>query len=444
MHARTLTEPRWTPLPHQIPPPGDWYGWLLLAGRGAGKTDACAKYVHDHVYGPPCLPGPVPHWVGIIAPTLGDAATSCVTGPSGLMAHSPEARMVTVAGGTVVRWPNGSEAKLFGANTEPDTERLRSGGNRCLAWLEEMAAWRYLDSAWAQMRFGLRTGPRPHWVASTTPKPRPLIKKLASGGVPNVVLARASMDDNPHLQEHVRQALLDEYEGTDLGRQELQGEILDEDSNALWTRASLEGSRLLVPDTKLVRISVGVDPSGGAGEQGIVVVGKGMIEHVRFREVEGQQREVKTPLPHGYVLGDRTVHLKPEGWGKAAVDAAVEFDADDICVEVNFGGDMAVSTIRAAADLMGVNIPIKQVRATRGKQVRAQPVAALTAQGRWHMIGVHPELEDQYCTWYPELDWSPDRLDASVWPGHDLRIVKMTMTGQQHSGGMSAMARQVG
>lgn len=176
MHARTLTEPRWTPLSYQVPPPGDWYGWLLLAGRGAGKTDACAAYVHDHVYGPPCMPGPIPHWIGIIAPTLGDAATSCITGPSGLLKHSPEARMVTVAGGTVVRWPNGSEAKLFGANTEPDTERLRSGGNRCLAWLEEMAAWRYLDQAWAQMRFGLRTGPRPHWIASTTPKPRPLIK----------------------------------------------------------------------------------------------------------------------------------------------------------------------------------------------------------------------------------------------------------------------------
>lgn len=439
MHARTLTEPRWTPLPHQVPPLGDWYGWLLLAGRGSGKTDACARYVHEHVHGPPCLPGPIPHWVGIIAPTLGDAATSCFSGPSGLSVHSPEARMITVAGGTVVRWPNGSEAKLFGANTEADTDRLRSGGNRCLQWLEEMAAWRYLDMAWAQMRFGLRTGPHPHWVASTTPKPRPLIKKLASGAFRNVVLTRASMYDNPHLQEEVRQALLDEYEGTDLGRQELQGEILDQDSNALWTRASLERSRLLVPDTKLIRVSIGVDPSGGAGEQGIVAVGKGM----KLREHDDPRKQV--PLAHGYVLGDRTVHLRPEGWGKAAVEAAVEFEADDICVEVNFGGDMAVSTIRAAADALGVNIPIKQVRATRGKQVRAQPVAALTAQNRWHMIGVHEELESQYCTWYPELDWSPDRLDASVWPGWHNRIVKMTMTGGTGGGaGMASLARPIG
>lgn len=438
LHARTLTEPRWSPLPHQVPPPGDWYGWLLLAGRGAGKTDACAKYVHDHVHGPPCLPGDTPHWVGIIAPTLGDAATSCVTGPSGLLAHSPGARMVTVPGGTVVRWPNGSEAKLFGANTEGDTERLRSGGNRCLQWLEEMAAWRYLDQAWAQMRFGLRTGPRPHWVASTTPKPRPLIKKLAEGGFRNVVLSRASMYDNPHLQEDIRTALEEEYAGTDLGRQELHAEILDEDSNALWTRSSLEASRLLLPQVpKLARVTIGVDPSGGAGEQGIVAVGKAMLPHER---PDGRMVD----LAHGYVLGDRTVHLRPEGWGRRAVEAAVEFEADDICVEVNFGGDMAVSTIRSAADGLGVNIPIKIVRATRGKQVRAQPVSALTAQNRWHMVGTQPELETQLCTWYPELDWSPDRLDAMVWPGWHNRIVKMTATVAQGGGGMAAMQRTIG
>lgn len=439
MHARTLTEPRWTPLEHQVPPPGNWYGWMLLAGRGAGKTDACARYVHEHVMGPPCLPGPVPHWIGIIAPTLGDAATSCFSGPSGLSAHSPGARMVTSPGGTVVKWPNGSIAKLFGANTEEQTERLRSGGNRCLAWLEEMAAWRYLDATWAQMRFGLRSGPRPHWVASTTPKPRPLIKKIATGGFRNVVTSRASMYDNPHLLEDIRLALEEEYGGTDLGRQELHAELLDEDSNALWTRQSLETSRMRVgnePD--FARVSVGVDPSGGAGEQGIVVVGKSMI----LREHDDPRKRV--PLAHGYVLGDRTCHLKPEGWGRRAVQAAIEFQADDICVEVNFGGEMAISTIRAAADDLAVNIPIKMVRATRGKVVRAQPVSALSAQNRWHMIGVHPELEDQLCTWYPELDWSPDRLDAMVWPAWHNKIVKMTSTGINTPGGMSSMDRVVG
>lgn len=437
-HARLATAPRWTPLAHQVPPPGDWYGWLLLAGRGAGKTDACARYVHEHVNGPPCLPGPVPHWVGIIAPTLGDAATSCFSGPSGLSAHSPGAKMVNTTGGTIVKWPNGSVAKLFGANTEEQTERLRSGGNRCLAWLEEMAAWRYLDDTWAQMRFGLRSGPRPHWVASTTPKPRPLIKKLATGGFTKVELTRASMYDNPHLPEHIRDALLEEYDGTDLGRQELLAEILDEDSNALWTREWLNGARIPVGQIpKLARVTVGVDPSGGAGEQGIVVVGKAMLE---FERESGR----KSSLAHGYVLGDRTVHKKPEGWGRAAVEAAVEFDADDIAVEINFGGEMAISTIRAAADQMGINIPIRMVRATRGKVVRAQPVSALSAQNRWHHVGVFAELEDQLCTWYPELDWSPDRLDAMVWPAWHNRIVKMTGTALQTTGGMSSMQRQVG
>jgi phage terminase large subunit-like protein len=439
MHARTLTEPRWTPLPHQVPPPGDWYGWMLLAGRGAGKTDACARYVHEHVNGPACLPGPVPHWVGIIAPTLGDAATACVSGPSGLSAHSPEAKMVNTTGGTIIKWPNGSVAKLFGAHTPEDVERLRAGGNRCLAWLEEMAAWRYLDAAWAQMRFGLRSGRRPHWVASTTPKPRPLIKKIASGGYRNVTKTTASMYDNPHIQPELKQALEEEYAHTDLGRQELYAEILDEDSMALWSRAVLQESRVQVgalPE-KMLRVTVGVDPSGGAGEQGIVVVGKSMLEYER----EGGR---KSTLAHGYVLGDRTVHLKPEGWGRAAVKAAQEFDADDIAVEVNYGGEMAVSTIRAAADQMGVHIPIKIVRATRGKAVRAQPVSALSAQNRWHIVGNMPELEDQLCTWYPELDWSPDRLDAMVWPAWHNRIVKLTATTTIGSGGMSSMDRVVG
>lgn len=441
MHARTLTEPRWTPLPHQVPPDPGFYGWLLMAGRGAGKTDACARYVHEHVMGPPCLPGPVPHWIGIIAPTLGDAATSCYAGPSGLRVHSPEAKMRTVKGGTVIQWPNGSEAKIFGAHSPEDVERLRSGGNRCLTWLEELAAWRYLDDTWDQMRFGLRTGPRPHWVASTTPKPRALIKKLSTGGVANVAITRATTYDNPHLPEDIREALEDAYGGTQIGRQELYAEVIDQDENALWTRAMLDAGRLRLDDVPpLLKKSVGVDPSGGRGEQGIVVVGKAMVEH--FRMVRGQEVPVK--LAHGYVLADRTCHLSPDGWGRRAVQAAVDYEADDICVETNFGGDMAVNTIRAAADALGVSIPIKMVRATRGKKVRAEPVAALTEQTRWQMAGNFPELEDQYCTWHEDLDWSPDRLDASVWPAHHLRIVKATMTGNTTSGGLSTAARRIG
>lgn len=428
---------QWQPLPHQVPPPGAWRGWVLKAGRGAGKTDACARYMAEHVKGPPCLPGDTPHWMAIIAPTLGDAATSCFSGPSGLHVHSPDARMITVKGGTIIRWPNGSEAKLFGAHEDEDTERLRSGGNRCLAWLEELAAWRHLDAAFTQMRLGLRVGPRPHWIASTTPKPKPLIKRIDRGELPGVVVTHATTYDNPHLPQDIRDELEDAYGGTDLGRQELYAEILDEVAGALWTRAMIQESRVpldMVPAVS--RTTVGVDPSGGAGEQGIVVVSKAMI----LREHEDVRKRVR--LAHGFVVADSTVQLSPDGWGRAAVKAAVAHDADDICVEVNYGGDMAVSTIRAAAEAMAVAIPIRKVTATRGKKIRAAPVSALTEQGRWHMVGHHPKLEEQLTTWIPEDDWSPDRLDAMVWPAWHLKIARITASGG--TTGMTQMTRSIG
>lgn len=428
---------RWEPLPHQIPPPGNWSGWATIAGRGSGKTDSCAAYVTEHVRGPACLPGPIPHWIGIIGPTLGDAVTSCVNGPSGLKAHDPTARLVNGPGGLSVHWENGSEAKLFGAHTPDDVERLRSGGNRCISWLEELAAWRYLDECWDHMRFGLRVGPRPHWVASTTPKPRTLIKKLSSGEIRNVAISRATTYDNPHLSEEVREALKESYEGTSLGAQELLGLILDEDKNALWTREAVENARIsadAVPD--LIRITVGVDPSGGQGEQGIIVAGKsGLIVPDGLSSAR--------PRHHGYVLDDRTCKLSPEGWGRRTVQAAVDWSADDIAVERNYGGDMAVATLRTAVEAMGVSIPIRTVTATRGKKVRAEPVSALTAQGRWHHAGTFPELEDQLCTWYPELDWSPDRLDAAVWTGWHLKLVGVFVSGQGRLGGKEA-GRKIG
>src|SRR5581483_6570790 len=234
----------WRPEPHQIPPPGDWYGWLLLAGRGAGKTDACAHAMVEHVNGPACMPGPIPHWMAIIGPTLGDAVRSGNEGPSGIRAHDPRAVKVTRDGGTVVHWPNGSEAKIFGAHSEEDTDRLRSGGNNCFVWCEEMAAWRYLDLAYAQMRFGLRTGPRPRWIGSTTPRPRALIKKFAQKTPRNMVVTHATTRDNPHLGEEFYESLIEAYGGTSLAAQELEGRIIDQDENALWVRESIERNRI--------------------------------------------------------------------------------------------------------------------------------------------------------------------------------------------------------
>ena len=415
-----LRAPKWEPRPHQVPPPGDWYGWLLNAGRGAGKTDACADYVVKHVNGPPCIGGPSPHWISIIAPTLGDGVTSCFSGVSGIRGHDSTAKMSQTAGGTVVRWPNGSQAKIFGASTPDDVERLRAGGNSCLAWCEELAAWRYLEQAWEQMRFGLRSGKRPRWIASTTPKPRTLIRKLVKDTPHNVVVTHATTDDNPHLEQHVRDALYEEYAGRQIGQQELYARILDEDRNALWKRATLEEYRT-TEAPQLQRITVGVDPSGGAGEQGIIVAGKSSIDTV----IKGKTQRVF----EGFVLADYSCALSPNGWGRRAVQAAIDFEADDIVVERNFGGDMAIATITDAAESMGVSIPVRATVASRGKRVRAEPVSALAERGRWHHVGTFEQLEDQLCTWTDESDFSPDRLDAMVWTAWHNRLVSVALRG---------------
>jgi phage terminase large subunit-like protein len=425
----------WKPLPHQIPPPGDWYGWLLMAGRFAGKTDACAHAMVQHVNGPACMKGDIPHWMAIIGPTLGDAVRACYEGPSGLRAHDPRAQMVNRAGGTVVHWPNGSEAKIFGAHSEEDTDRLRAGGNNCFVWGDEIAAWRYLDQAYAQMRFGLRIGPRPRWIGSTTPRARPLLKKLADGRVRNTIVTHATSHDNPHIIGEVLENLLETYEGTSLGAQEIFGRIVDQDENALWQRDQIERARLTLselPDLK--KITVGVDPSGGAGEQGIVVAGRALWLP--------PETNLAKPMMHGFVLDDRTCHLKPEGWGRRVVNAAVDWEADDIVVEQNYGRDMAIATIRSAAEILGVNIPIRVTNATRGKRVRAEPVSALTAQNRWHHAGVFEDLEDQLCTWHDDLDWSPDRLDAMVWDAWHLKLAH-TSSGGQGSIGSKAASRNI-
>lgn len=425
-----------------------------MAGRGAGKSKACAEYVRHHVNGPPCLPGPVPHWIAIIAPTLGDGVTSMYEGPGGIRNADPGARLVQAPGGMVIRWPNGSQAKLYGSHTPEDVERLRAGGNSCLAVLEEFATWRYMEQTYDQLRFGLRSGPRPHWIAATTPKPRPLLKRMLSGEIRGIVHTHATMYDNPHLERSVKDALEETYAGTDIGAQELHGRMIDEVADALWTRATLEETRVRAEEVpELKRISVGVDPSGGAGEQGIVVVGKsGLLlphslpgrsldpEDALLVRAQAQER----PQHHGFVLDDRSCKLSPDQWGRRAVQAAIDWEADEIVAETNYGGAMCVATLRTAAEALGVDIPIRTVTATRGKVVRAQPVAALSSQGRWHMAGVFEELEDQLATWYPELGWSPDRLDAMVWPAWQMKLVGTAVQGQGSLGGGLARKQIVG
>jgi phage terminase large subunit-like protein len=281
------------------------------------------------------------------------------------------------------------------------------------------------------MRFGLRLGRRPHWVGSTTPKPKKLIKDLIENKISNVVMTTATTNDNPHLPQHIRKQLFDRYEGTSLGAQELLGRLIDQDENALWNREMIERNRVFeIPET-LARITVGVDPSGGQGEQGIVVVGKEIVI-----EPSGV-----VSRPHGFVLADYTVRLSPAEWGKRSVQCAVDFDADNIAVEVNFGGDMAVSVIKQALDNEGLHIPVKVVRASRGKRPRAEPVAALAANDRLHHVGVFEQLESQQCTWTPDSPDSPDRLDAMVWGAWQTKLVSLLTTVSNSRTGMSDMSQ---
>lgn len=421
---------RWKPLPHQVPPPGHWFAWMLMGGRGAGKTATAAKYVHDLVHGPPMIEGvPGGHWISIVGPTLGDAVTSCVYGPSGLRKWDPGIKVTQQAGGTICRWSNGVEAKLFGAHQPEDVERFRAGGNRTFVWLEEFAAWRYMDEAWQQIRYGLRSGLWPHCLITTTPRNRIILKDMVKKAKisvslgeknPEYVITQATTKDNPHLDTRVKDMLFADYEGTRMGRQELYGEIVEDVEGALWTTDMIERNRLVIAQypQNLSQIVVGVDPQGSQGstETGIVVCGRENLWR------DGDDR------PHGFVLADYSIDGTPDEWASAAVEAALDYEADYIVAEVTHGHDMVSAQIKNIEPTMKV----VEVHATRGKARRAGPVSQLYEQDRIHHVGLFPELEEQQTTWDavdPDPSWSPDRMDALVWALTNLlvspkRIVK--------------------
>jgi phage terminase large subunit-like protein len=392
--AESSTSPPWIPLEHQKAPDGDWLYWLLIAGRGTGKTDAGAHYIDSYATKNPGVR------IAIIAPTTGDARSVCVEGETGLMAANRAIRFNRTWG--ELEWPNGSHAQLFGAYTPDDAERLR-GPQHHLAWCDEFAAWRQIKACWDMLRLGLRLGPRPHVVITTTPKPRPKLIELLKD--PRTRVTTAHTDDNPHLHPDVRAELYKQYGGTRLGRQELAAEILTDVPGALWTRDTLENNRVRsLPDGGATRIVVAVDPSGGSteghAEVGIVAAARGL---------DG----------HSYVLRDVSERLSPERWARRVVQLYHELKADRIIAEKNFGGDMVSSTIRT----VDPNVPVRLVSASRGKQLRAEPVAALDEQGKIHHVGAFPTLEDQLCEWVPDSgDPSPDRLDARVWAITELML----------------------
>lgn len=376
--------------PSQLPPATDWRVWLILAGRGFGKTRSGAEWVRAQVE-----QGRAGR-IALVGATAADVRDTMIEGESGLLKvfhdehrprYEPSKRRVT--------FHNGAIATTYSAD-EPD--RLR-GPNHDLAWADEIAAWRYPE-AWAQLMFGLRIGDRPRVVATTTPKPTRLIRDLVER--PDVAVTRGSTYDNAaNLSAEFLNEMRQQYEGTRLGRQELNAEILLDADGALWTRDMLDATRTTtVPD--LQRVVVAVDPAvtatADSDETGIVVAG-----------IDSRGR--------GYVLEDRSLKASPSEWAASAVTGYHVHKADRVVAEANQGGDMISHTIRT----VDPGVPVKLVRASRGKRTRAEPVAALYEQGRVAHVGLFPELEDQLCTWTPDGP-SPDRLDALVWALTELMV----------------------
>jgi len=376
---------------NQLPPKpgsGDWTHWLLLAGRGFGKTRAGAEWVRSLVE-----LGAAKR-IALVAPTIGDGRAVMVEGDSGLLAvcppwnrpkFEPSKRQLT--------WPNGTVATLYSAE-EP--ERLR-GPQHHAAWCDELCSWRRSAETWDNLLFGLRLGQRPKSMITTTPKPTALLKALVRAD--GVTITRGTTFDNlENLAPSFASEIMAKYEGTRTGRQELMAEILEDVPGALWQRALLERARVArAPD--MVRIVVAVDPPASVGEKadecGIVAAG---LSEDGF----------------AYVLADASVQgLSPAGWARRAVALYHSLAADRIVIESNQGGAMAESVLRE----VDANAAITQVFASRGKHARAEPVAALYEQGRIYHVGAHPVLEDQMCTFTGERQSgiSPDRVDALVW-----------------------------
>lgn len=371
---------------------GEWMTWLLLGGRGAGKTRTGAEDMAW--YG---LRNPNSR-MAIVAPTSADARDTCVEGVSGLLSVLPEAcvRNWNRSLGELILF-NGSRYKTFSAE-EPD--RLR-GPQHHRAWCDELATWRY-EETWDQLMFGLRLGKDPRVVVTTTPRPTPIIRKLMAD--PRTHITKETTFANAqNLAATTLQAFRDRYEGTRLGRQELEAEVLDDVPGSLWRRAQLDACRVKptdVPD--LVRVVVGVDPavadpdnSEGHAETGIVVAGIG---------VDGC----------GYVLEDLSCRLDPAGWARRAVSGLDLHDGDAIVAETNQGGAMVTQTIRAVRN----TVKVIGVHAARGKVTRAEPVSALYEQGKVKHVGSHSELEDQMCMFTNAGlvgGTTGDRVDAMVW-----------------------------
>jgi predicted phage terminase large subunit-like protein len=386
--------------PEQIEPEGAWWTiWAYVAGRGAGKTRAGAETVREWVESGRC------GRVGLIAPTQADARDVLLEGESGLLnvcGKSAWSRPGYQPSRRRVEWPNGAIATLYSAE-EP--ERLRGPQHDGL-WCDELAVWKNAQAVWDTAMLGLRLGKRPRAIVTTTPRPIPLLRGLLKREGKDVAVSRGRTRDNA---ENLAPAFLSEivgrYTGTRLGRQELDGELLEDVPGALWSRDLIEETRReragLPP---LKRVVVALDPAVSVGEvsdeTGIIVAGVG---------VDGE----------GYVLEDASGKMAPVEWARRAVGLYRKWSADRIVAEANQGGAMVETTIRT----IDPNVSFVAVRASKAKITRAEPISALFEQRRAHLVGIFPELEDQMATYAAGSPGSPDRLDAMAWAITELMVL---------------------
>ncbi len=386
---------------HQEPPAAanngkPWTTWLVLGGRGAGKTRLGAEWVHAAACGTTPYAERRHRHIALVGETEHDVREVMIEGVSGLLRIAPrDERPLWFPTRRRLEWPNGAVAQAFSAE---DPEQLR-GPQFDAAWCDELAKWRRAGDAFDMLQFGLRLGARPRQLITTTPRPTALIKRLIAD--PRTAVTRAATHANAAFLSPVFLAeIVERYEGTRLGRQEILGEIIEDRADALWTRAMIEAARVRGAPP-LRRIVVGIDPPAGStrGSDACGIVAAGRAEDGTI-----------------YVLEDATAAgLSPAAWAARAIAVYRRHEADTLVAEVNQGGEM----VRAVIRQVDANVPLKSVHATRGKHVRAEPVAAMYAQGRVKHVDPPPaELEDQMCDFGTDglsSGRSPDRLDALVW-----------------------------
>lgn len=377
----------------QFPPGGkEWFVWFIKSGRGWGKTRTGAEFVRDRV-------AKGARKIAIVGQTKADVRDTMIeVGDSALLKVCPPwDRPLYEPSKRRLIWKNGAIGMIYSGD-EPNQLR---GPQHDTAWVDELAKFKYPQDTWDNLEMGMRLTESPQVCLTTTPRPIPIIKELLKDPT-TVTVSGKTFDNEANLPEIYLRRIKRKYSGTRLGRQEIDGEVLEDNPRALWHLSKIDEYRVQAAPT-LIRVVVAIDPAVSTGpdscDTGIVAAGLGS---------DG----------HGYVLSDKSLMATPKAWAAEAVGMYYALKADRVVAEVNNGGDMVESTVR----MYDEEVSYKAVHASRGKAIRAEPVSALYEQGRVHHVGCFPELEDQMCNWVPGDSTKNDRMDALVWALTELMV----------------------